>query len=110
MAESERKDVKLHRKIKPLIDSLISSASDFSGSGRKSRRELSLEYQAGRMPDLEYDEGRSSVVEMTVSDTIAMLKPSLGRVFFSSDQIARFEPVAPSSLASMPGNTPEEKR
>src|SRR4051812_13391821 len=95
-----------HR-VKVLLEGMISEAKSYDGSDRQARRERALDYQAGYMPDLVAEEGKSAVVEQILADTMGMLQPNLMRVFLSSDKIAIYDPVPPKYAPGMP---PEEFR
>ena len=97
------KPKKLDRtKIKSMLDGMIADARSYDEGDRQARREGALEYQAGNMPDLVAEEGKSKVVEQIIADTMGMLMPSLTRVFLASDRIAIYEAVPPSYTPGMP--------
>src|SRR3972149_10281403 len=53
-----------------------------------------MDYDVGR-PVGNEQEGRSQVVSTDVMDTIEWIKPSLIRIFTTSDKAVAFEPVGP---------------
>lgn len=99
MAKAPKLD---RHKIKAQLDGLIADARHYDDGDRKGRRERALDYQAGRMPDMVDEEGKSQVVETVLADTMGQLQPSLMRVFLSSDKVAIFEPVPPTYVKGMP--------
>lgn len=78
-----------------LCDSQISDAVSYEESELSGLRDKALEYREGEMKDLPPEEGKSSVVSMDVNDTIAWIKPGLGRIFTSSDQVVAYQPQGP---------------
>lgn len=82
-------------KIQAFAEDRIADCISYDASDRKRRRELALAYTAGEMPDVEPEEGYSSVVSHDIADAKAWLLPSLMRVFCSSDDIVRYEPALP---------------
>ena len=78
--------------IKSIISSEINNSMGFLGGALSESRKKSLEYYMGEKLGTEQD-GRSQVVSTDVSDTIETILPNLLRVFTSSDQVVRCEPV-----------------
>ncbi|MDA9626868.1 hypothetical protein N9S53_00195 [Candidatus Pelagibacter sp.] len=78
--------------IKYIISSEITNSIGFMGGALSGARKKSLEYYMGEKLGTEID-GRSQVVSTDVSDTIETILPNLLRVFTSSDQVVRCEPV-----------------
>ena len=78
--------------IKSIISSEINNSMGFMGGALSESRKKSLEYYMGEKLGTEVD-GRSQVVSTDVSDTIETILPNLLRVFTSSDQVVRCEPV-----------------
>jgi len=78
--------------IKSIISSEINNSMGFMGGALSESRKKSLEYYMGEKLGTEQD-GRSQVVSTDVSDTIETILPNLLRVFTSSDQVVRCEPV-----------------
>jgi hypothetical protein len=79
-------------RLQAIVEDMIADAVSFDSSERKERREYSLEYTSGRMPDLVSGEDQSSVVSQDIADAKAQLLPSLMRVFCASDRIGIYEP------------------
>ena len=61
-------------------------------------RALATEYYRGE-PFGNEEDGRSSVVDMTVRDTVQKIMPALLRVFFSTDKVVEFMPVTGADVA-----------
>ncbi len=78
--------------LKNIISSEINNSMGFMGGALSESRKKSLEYYMGEKLGTEVD-GRSQVVSTDVSDTIETILPNLLRVFTSSDQVVRCEPV-----------------
>ena len=78
--------------IKSIISSEINNSMGFLGGALSDQRRKSLEYYMGDKLGTEQD-GRSQVISTDVSDTIETILPNLLRVFTSSDQVVRCEPV-----------------
>lgn len=93
MARKRRKSD--HDHVKTIVESLIADGRSFDDSERKSRRENALAYQAGEMPDLPAEDGRSSIVEEIQAEQMDFLLPSIMRVFASTDRVVDYEPVPP---------------
>jgi len=91
-----RKPTKLSdERIEAMTSAMIADADSYDSSERKTRREYSLRYMAGEMPDLVANEGFSQVVSHDISDAKSQLLPSLMRVFLSSDRIGVYQPEKP---------------
>lgn len=91
-----RKPIKLSdERIEAMTSAMIADADSYDSSERKTRREYSLRYMAGEMPDLVANEGFSQVVSHDISDAKSQLLPSLMRVFLSSDRIGVYQPEKP---------------
>lgn len=86
-------------RLQALVENMIADAVSYDASMRKDRREYSLSYVAGDMPDLVAGEGQSSVVSQDIADAKAQLLPSLMRVFCASDRIGIYEPQQPEDEA-----------
>ena len=84
--------------LKGIIHSEINNAIGFMGSSLTSQRKKSLEYYMGDKLGTEID-GRSQVVSTDVADTIETILPNLLRIFTSSDQVVRCEPVKSEDVA-----------
>ena len=84
--------------LKGIIHSEINNAIGFMGSNLSAQRRKSLEYYMGDKLGTEID-GRSQVVSTDVADTIETILPNLLRIFTSSDQVVRCEPVKSEDVA-----------
>jgi len=82
-------------RLQAIVEDMLADAVSFDDTERKDRREKSLDYTAGRMPDLVSGEDQSSVVSQDIADAKAQLLPSLMRVFCASDRIGIYEPQQP---------------
>ena len=78
--------------LKGIIHSEINNSIGFMGSSLTAQRKKSLEYYMGDKLGTEID-GRSQVVSTDVADTIETILPNLLRIFTSSEQVVRCEPV-----------------
>ena len=93
-------------KLKPLTDDEIESiaataiedATDFIEAEITPARIKAQEYFDG-LTELGYEEGRSRVVATKVRDNIRAIKPSLMRVFMSTDKPVEFVPRGPEDIA-----------
>jgi hypothetical protein len=93
-------------KLKPLtedeIENIVSvavqDAVDFVESEISPDRIKSQRYFDGQT-DLGYEDGRSKVVATKVRDNIRAIKPSLMRVFMSTDKPVEFMPTGPEDVA-----------
>ncbi len=84
--------------IKSIIDSEISNSLGFMGGELSAGRKKSLSYYMGDKLGTEID-GRSQVVSTDVSDTIETILPNILRVFTSSNNMVKCEPVKPEDVA-----------
>jgi hypothetical protein len=69
-----------------------------SDSELSTQRARAINYYLGRMPGA--PEGRSQVVDRTVYETVAWMKPSLARIFANSDNVVEIPPVGPDDEES----------
>lgn len=83
------------KELKAIVDAELSDASTFAGSRLSDQRETAMRYYLGE-PFGDERDGRSKVVLTDVADTIEWILPSLLRIFASSDEVVRFEPVEPN--------------
>lgn len=83
-----------------LVQTEIADAIDYDRSDFLKSRVRAIEYYRGEMNDLACEEGRSSVVTHDVADVIGWMLPSLMRVFFSTDELVKYEPEGPEDEAS----------
>ena len=81
--------------LKAIVDAELSDASTFAGNRLSDQRETAMRYYLGE-PFGDERDGRSKVVLTDVADTIEWILPSLLRIFASSDEVVRFEPVEPN--------------
>ena len=79
------------------VEDELSSAQGNNDELSEVRRDSLLRYYAE--PYGTEIESRSQVVDTTVMDTIEWIKPSLMRIFASSDEIVRFTPEGPEDVA-----------
>ena len=80
-----------------IINNEINNALGFLGGELSNQRKKSIEYYLGEKLGTEID-GRSQVVSTDVADTIETILPSLMRIFTSSDQTVRCEPVSQEDI------------
>jgi len=85
------------------VEDELSSAQGNNDELSEVRRDSLLRYYAE--PYNNEIEGRSQVVDTTVMDTIEWIKPSLMRIFASSDEIVRFTPEGPEDVAGAQQST-----
>lgn len=79
-----------------LAQAEIAAAIEYDRSDFLKDRVRAIEYYRGEMRDLPAEEGRSTVTTHDVQDTIGWMLPGLMRVFFSADQLGRYEPQKPN--------------
>lgn len=82
------------RELAALLNAEIDNSLGMIGGELSSQREKSMNYYLGE-PFGDEVSGRSQVVSTEVADTIEWIMPSLMRVFTSTDEAVRFEPVGP---------------
>lgn len=92
MAERSKMDA---GELAALVRGHIDDAEHFDTDDLSQRRSLAIEYYMGEMKDTPAEEGRSKVVDRTISDTIGWILPSLMRVFASGDRVAEYDPQTP---------------
>ena len=85
------------------VEDELSSAQGNNDELSEVRRESLLRYYAE--PYGNEIDSRSQVVDTTVMDTIEWIKPSLMRIFASSDEIVRFTPEGPEDVAGAQQST-----
>ena len=85
------------------VEDELSSAQGNNDELSEVRRDSLLRYYAE--PYGTEIESRSQVVDTTVMDTIEWIKPSLMRIFASSDEIVRFTPEGPEDVAGAQQST-----
>jgi hypothetical protein len=79
----------------------ISDSRSYDESEVSENRDKALKYIEGEMPDIDDEEGKSTVVAYTTRDTIAWILPSIMRVFMASDNVVSYEPQKKEDI---PGN------
>jgi len=84
--------------LRSIINSEINNSLGFLGGALSNQRKKSLEYYLGDKLGTEI-EGRSQVVSTDVADTIETILPSLIRIFTSSDQTVKCDPVKSEDVA-----------
>jgi len=84
--------------IENIVANAIDDAVDFVESEISEDRIKAQRYYDGKV-DLGHEDGRSKVVETKVSDTIKSIKPSLMKVFLSSERPVEFIPRKPQDSA-----------
>jgi hypothetical protein len=77
-----------------LVDSEISSSSDYLDSEISSQQATAMEYFYGE-PFGNEEDGRSQVVITDVQDTLMWMMPSLMRIFTAGDRVVKFLPEGP---------------
>ena len=85
------------------VEDELSSAQGNNDELSEVRRDSLLRYYAE--PYGNEIDSRSQVVDTTVMDTIEWIKPSLMRIFASSDEIVRFTPEGPEDVAGAQQST-----
>ena len=80
--------------IKEIASDAVDSAEDFVNSEIVSDRLKAQRYYDGKV-DIGEEEGRSRVVSTKIRDKIRAIKPSLMRVFLSTDKPVEFSPMGP---------------
>ena len=78
--------------LRGIINQEINNSLGYMGGNLSAQRKKSLEYYMGEPLGTEID-GRSQVVSTDVADTIETILPNLLRVFTSSEQVVKCEPV-----------------
>ena len=85
--------------IQQIVADAIEDAVDFVESEISEERVRSQRYFDGEV-DIGYEEGRSRVVSTKVRDIIRQIKPSLMRVFLSTERPVEYTPKGPEDVAS----------
>jgi hypothetical protein len=86
--------------IEGIVAQAVDDAVDFISSDISERRIKAQRYFQGEV-DIGSDEGRSSVVATKCRDTVRAVKPSIQRVFMSTERPVDFVPSGPEDVASM---------
>ena len=84
--------------VENIVSQAIKDAVDFVEQEISQERLKSMRYMEG-LTDLGHEEGRSKVVSTKVRDTIKATKPSILRVFMSTDKPVEFVPKGPEDVA-----------
>lgn len=83
-----------------IVGAAVDDAIGFIGSEIAERRMKSQRYFNGEV-DIGEEEGRSTMVATKCRDTVRAVKPSIQRVFMTSDRPVEFIPQGPEDVASM---------
>lgn len=86
--------------LEAIVSAAVDDAINFVSSEIAERRLKSQRYFNGET-DIGAEEGRSSIVSTKCRDTVRAVKPSIQRVFMSSDRPVEFIPSGPEDVASM---------
>lgn len=86
--------------IEAIVSSAVDDAIDFISSDIADLRIKSQRYFDGEV-DIGEEEGRSTVVATKCRDTVRAVKPSIQRVFMTSERPVEFVPSGPEDVASM---------
>lgn len=83
-----------------IVMQAVEDAVGFIGAEIADRRMKSQRYFNGEV-DIGEEEGRSTMVSTKCRDTVRAVKPSIQRVFMTSDRPVEFIPQGPEDVASM---------
>lgn len=86
--------------IEAIVSQAVDDAIAFIADEIADKRIKAQEYFEGDV-DIGAEEGRSSVVATKCRDTVRAVKPSIQRVFMTSDRPVEFVPSGPEDVASM---------
>jgi hypothetical protein len=86
--------------IEAIVSQAVDDAIAFIADEIADKRIKAQEYFEGEV-DIGAEEGRSSVVATKCRDTVRAVKPSIQRVFMTSDRPVEFVPSGPEDVASM---------
>lgn len=86
--------------IEAIVSAAVDDAIDFIESEISEPRIKAQRYFDGEV-DIGEEEGRSKVVATKCRDTVRAVKPSIQRVFMTSDRPVDFTPSGPEDVASM---------
>jgi len=84
--------------LRNIIGQEINNSMGYMGGNLSSQRKKSLQYYMGEPLGTEID-GRSQVVSTDVADTVETILPNLLKIFTSSDQTVKCEPVKAEDVA-----------
>ena len=99
-AEDEPFSALTDDEIEGIVGQAIDDAVDFIESEITERRLKAMRYFKGEV-DIDNEEKRSSVVATKCRDTVRAVKPSIQRIFMTSDRPVEFVPQGPEDIASM---------
>ena len=86
-------------KIEGIVQNAVQDAVDFIESEIAEDRIKAQRYFDGEV-DIGQEDGRSKVVATKVRDTVRAIKPSLMRVFLSTDKPVEYVPKGPEDVAT----------
>lgn len=86
--------------IEAIVSDAVDNAIDFIETEISEQRVKAQRYFDGDV-DIGEEEGRSSTVATKCRDTVRAVKPSIQRVFMTSDRPVEFVPSGPEDVASM---------
>lgn len=86
--------------IEGIVGQAVDDAVDFIESEISERRLKATRYFSGKV-DIGEEEDRSTVVATKCRDVVRGVKPSIQRIFMSSDRPVEFIPQGPEDIASM---------
>ncbi len=77
-----------------VVGGLLDDCENYENSYRRPDRLKAQQYYDGKMIDTPSDEGRSKAISKDVRSTMKKVLPSVYRVFFGSDKIVEYAPIA----------------
>mgnify|MGYP000368545302 CR=1 FL=1 len=84
--------------LQSIVSTAVKSCVDFIDSDIAPSRIQAQRYMDGET-DLGVEEGRSNIVSTKVRDTVRAIKPSLQKVFMTTDKAVEFIPRGPEDVA-----------
>ena len=87
------------RTIESIVQSAVKDAIDFVDEEISEDRTKAQRYFDGKV-DIGEEDGRSKVVATKVRDTVRAIKPSLMRVFLSTDNFVEYVPKGPEDVSA----------
>ena len=85
--------------LQSIVSTAVKSCVDFIDSDIAPSRIQAQRYMDGET-DLGVEEGRSNIVSTKVRDTVRAIKPSLQKVFMTTDKAVEFVPRGPEDVAA----------
>ena len=85
--------------LQSIVSTAVKSCVDFIDSDIAPSRIQAQRYMDGET-DLGVEEGRSNIVSTKVRDTVRAIKPSLQKVFMTTDKAVEFVPSGPEDVAA----------